>query len=109
TGSVKSINQTLATLSYQGNLNYAGPDTLTIVTNDAGNTGTGGPLTDTDMVAITVTPVDDPPVLVLPPIPSTAEDTALVFSTGTGNAITIADPDAGSGSLTLTLTVTDGT
>jgi len=49
-GTQDAINATLATVSYQGNLNYNGNDTLTMLSSD--NTGT--PLTDTDTVAITV-------------------------------------------------------
>ena len=51
---------------------YAPPPTttgaarLTITTNDLGNTGSGGPLNDTDTVAITVTPVNDAPVNTIP-------------------------------------------
>src|SRR5205814_9665852 len=64
TGTLTNLNAALASgLTYRGLLNYNGPDTLTMVTNDQGNTGTGGPLSDTDTVGITVTPVNDPPVL----------------------------------------------
>ena len=49
-----NINAALAGLSYQPTSNYQGSDSLTIVTNDQGNTGSGGPLSDTDTVNITV-------------------------------------------------------
>ena len=49
-GTQDAINATLGAVSYQGNLNYNGNDTLTMLSSD--NTGT--PLTDTDTVAITV-------------------------------------------------------
>src|SRR5207244_625163 len=39
-----------------------GSDTLTITTNDQGNTGSGGALSDTDNVSITVSAVNDVPV-----------------------------------------------
>ena len=42
---------------------FSGSDTLTITTNDGGATGTGGTLQDSDTVAITVTGVNDAPVL----------------------------------------------
>ena len=58
-GSEADINATLATLSYQGNLNYTGPDTLTVLSTD----GAGVPLSDSDNVAITVDPVNDEPSL----------------------------------------------
>ena len=37
---------------YRGAQDFFGNDTLTVMTNDGGNTGTGGALTDTDQVAI---------------------------------------------------------
>tara|TARA_R110002096_G_scaffold147220_11_gene306938 strand:+ start:6505 stop:13509 length:7005 start_codon:yes stop_codon:yes gene_type:complete len=58
-GSETDINATLASLSYQGNLDFAGNDTLSLVSTDSGGT----PLSDTDAVAITVNPVNDAPVL----------------------------------------------
>jgi len=65
TGTVAQINTTLSASSnvvYRGALNYNGGDSLTVVSNDGGNTGTGGALSDTDIVAITVNPVNDAPV-----------------------------------------------
>ncbi|MGQ0667284.1 MAG: DUF4347 domain-containing protein [Nitrospiraceae bacterium] len=56
-GTEADINATLATLVYQGTLNYTGPETLTITSGDAGNA------TDLDTVTITVTPVNDAPVI----------------------------------------------
>jgi hypothetical protein len=52
TGTVTNVNQTLAGLSFTPSA--AGAASLQIVTNDQGNTGTGGPLTDTETIAITV-------------------------------------------------------
>jgi VCBS repeat-containing protein len=54
-GTAAEINAALAGLSYTGNLNFNGPDTLTVSTSD-------GALTDTDTVAITINPVNDAPV-----------------------------------------------
>jgi Domain of unknown function (DUF4347)/Beta-propeller repeat len=56
-GSQADINGTLASLSYQGNLNYSGNDTLTIISTD----NAGVPLSDTDTVAIVVNPINDAP------------------------------------------------
>src|SRR5438309_8985156 len=55
-GSQADINATLASLSYQGTLNYNGPDTLTVTSRDS------NAVTDVDTVAITVLAVDDAPV-----------------------------------------------
>ena len=64
-GTVSDINSTLSSLEYTGNTNLNGlaADTLTITTNDLGNTGSGGALSDTDTVQIDITPVNDAPVL----------------------------------------------
>jgi len=55
-GTLAQVNAALASLGYQGNLNYFGPDALTMSSTDPGG------LNDTDNVAITVTPVNDAPV-----------------------------------------------
>ncbi|MDO6543035.1 retention module-containing protein [Photobacterium sanguinicancri] len=66
TGQIDAINTALAVgLSYQGNPDFHGNDTLTVFTNDNGNTGTSGPLTDTKTVDITVQPKPDIPTLTL--------------------------------------------
>jgi hypothetical protein len=57
-GTQAQINAALATVNYQGNLNYNGGDTLTVLSTDS----SGVPLTDSDDVTINVTPVDDAPV-----------------------------------------------
>ena len=79
TGALTDINAALNGLSYLPAANYNGPATVQVSTNDQGNTGTGGPLTDTDSVSVTVVPVNDPPVASDASV-STNEDTALTFS-----------------------------
>src|SRR5207342_1288054 len=64
TGTIANVNAALNGLSYLPSLNYnssRGAETLTIVTNDQGNTGSGGAQLDTDTVSISVTPVNDAP------------------------------------------------
>lgn len=60
TGTIANINAALNGLTYKGNSNFNGADSLSIVTHDNGNTG-GGDLTDTDSIAINVTAVNDTP------------------------------------------------
>ena len=48
-GTQAQINAALASISYQGSLNFNGADTLTVVSTDGGDA-----VTDTDTVAITV-------------------------------------------------------
>ncbi|HPM81171.1 MAG TPA: tandem-95 repeat protein, partial [Candidatus Anammoximicrobium sp.] len=68
TGTPDQINTTLAGasgydgLTYRGQLNYFGPDQLVVRVNDQGNFGSGGPLEAIAMTAITVVPVNDPPI-----------------------------------------------
>jgi hypothetical protein len=100
-GSMADINTALAGFSYTPVLNYVGSDTFRIITSDRGNTGTPGPLTDNDTVAITVTPVNDAPTLVVPSNGSILEGDPLVI-TGTSTN----DVDVASSPLKVTLSVT---
>jgi VCBS repeat-containing protein len=61
-GTVGAINTALNGLNYVPTANFNGGATLTVTTNDNGNTG-GGSRTDIDTVAITVTPVEDAPAI----------------------------------------------
>ncbi len=95
-GTQADINATLASLSYQGTLNYTGADTLTMTSTD------GNSATDVDVVGITVTGVNDAPVNTVPGAQVVAEDTALGIS-----GISVNDVD---GNLsTVQLAVTQGT
>ncbi|HRW73688.1 MAG TPA: tandem-95 repeat protein, partial [Ottowia sp.] len=73
-GTQAQINAALATLTYQGSTDYNGSDTLTVKSTDAGG------LTDTDTVAITVSPVNDAPVNTVPGAQTVNEDTSLSIS-----------------------------
>ncbi len=56
-GTVADINATLANnVTFHSTDGFTGQANLTVLTNDGGNTGTGGPLTDTDVVHIGVVP-----------------------------------------------------
>lgn len=106
-GSQTAINAALTSLNYQGNLNYNGPDTITLTLNDLGASG-GGSLIDTESLSINVIPVNDAPQLTLPTGPLTAsEDTALPFTDL--RAIQLTDVDSGENPIRLTLSVTNGT
>ena len=60
-GSLADINSALAGLAYKPAANFTGADTLTFTTSDDGHTGSGGALTATQTVAISVD--DVPPVI----------------------------------------------
>lgn len=116
TGTVAQINTILAATNgvvYKGNIGFAGVDMLTMLTNDGGNTGVGGPLTDTDTVAINVQSAN-------PFALTTGTDT--VFYASGANSVTSANTQgsttlnigdkltggAGADSLTITDTGTNG-
>ena len=61
TGTLTDINNALDGLEFNPTLNFNGTASVEIITDDQGNTGSGGPLTDDDTVAITVNAVDDAP------------------------------------------------
>jgi VCBS repeat-containing protein len=86
-----------------GNAN--GTVVLTMTTNDGGNTGTGGALSDTDNFVINITAVNDSPVNTVPVAQTTSEDTNKAI---TGLAISDA-ADGNTGTMTVTLTVANGT
>ena len=87
TGTAAQINAALVGLTYTGNLDFNGPDTLTVATSD-------GTATDTDTIAITVNPVNDAPVLNLDADSSTTGgvDYLTTFTDG-GPAVAIVDTD----------------
>src|SRR5438309_2371223 len=95
-GSQADINATLASLSYQGTLNYNGPDTLTVTSRDS------NAVTDVDTVAIKVKPVNNAQVNTVPGAQVVNEDTALAVG-----GISVTDVD---GNLsTVQLAVANGT
>ncbi|WP_149193192.1 autotransporter domain-containing protein [Luteimonas suaedae] len=60
-GALSSINAALNGTTYTPTPGYNGAGSLQITSNDLGNTGTGGAMTDTDTVAITVLAADTEP------------------------------------------------
>src|SRR6202008_4946829 len=70
-GTQAQINAALASLSYQGNADFNGAETLTVLSTDANGA------TDSDTVAITVSAVNDGPVNPVPGAQTVNEDTSL--------------------------------
>jgi hypothetical protein len=65
-GTQSDINAALAAVNgviYAPTANYHGADSLTMTSNDLGQSGAGGALQDTDVVPITVASVNDAPVV----------------------------------------------
>jgi Calx-beta domain/Bacterial Ig domain/FG-GAP-like repeat/Bacterial cadherin-like domain len=62
TGSLISLNDALNGLTFKPNTNFNGETTIQIVTNDQGNTGSGGALSKSDIINIKVESVNDAPL-----------------------------------------------
>lgn len=104
TGTLADLNALLSGgVTYQGNPDFHGNDALTMVTDDRGNTGSGGPLSDTDVVPIEVLAVNDAPVNQLPGSMTVKEDSSLSLS-----GISVKDVDAGSAPMAMVLRVEHG-
>ncbi len=106
-GSLADINAYLASGSaprFTPMVDANGVVTLTMSTNDGGNTGAGGPLSDVDTTTINVAAVNDAPVNNLPGSGwSTNEDASLTLS-----GLSVTDVDAGTGIISVTLNVDSG-
>ncbi|MBL0456687.1 retention module-containing protein [Aeromonas enteropelogenes] len=104
TGTLADLNALLSGgVTYQGVQDFNGQDRLTMVTDDLGNTGSGGPLSDTDVLPIEVQAVNDAPVNQVPASLSVKEDGALSLS-----GISVKDVDAGSAPISMALRVEHG-
>ncbi|WP_439842111.1 retention module-containing protein [Aeromonas taiwanensis] len=106
TGTLADLNVLLSGgVTYQGNPDFHGNDALTMVTDDRGNTGSGGALSDTDVLPILVQPVNDAPVNQLPTTPQVAQEDQPF----TIHGLQVSDVDAGNSPLSVTLSVLHGT
>ena len=65
TGTIDVINTALDGMVFDPTPDYDGAASVQIITDDQGNTGSGGPLSDDDTVAITVNAINDPAVIEL--------------------------------------------
>ncbi|NVK02375.1 MAG: tandem-95 repeat protein, partial [Oceanospirillaceae bacterium] len=107
TGSLADLQSAIGTLSYKGDLNFNGADSIVIKLEDQGNTGSGGSLADEVSVSVAVAAVNDAPVISAVQTAETQEDTAFAFANAA--AITLTDIDATNTSImSLSLTVTNG-
>ena len=83
---------------------FSGSTSLTMLTDDQGNTGIGGAQTDEDSSTITVSATNDAPVNTVPPAVSTPTDTPVAVT-----GISVADVDAGPATVFVVLSATHGT
>ncbi|MFM4705379.1 retention module-containing protein [Aeromonas bivalvium] len=106
TGTLADLNALLSGgVTYQGDPDFHGNDALTMVTDDRGNTGSGGALSDTDVLPILVEPVNDAPLNQLPTTPQVAQEDQPF----TIHGLQVSDVDAGDSPLSVTLSVLHGT
>lgn len=90
-GDLQKVNQALNGLRYAPLPNFHGSDTLTVTSDDLGNTGTGGPMTDVDTVDITIRPVADLPLLDAPIIVGLVDEGTVTFDGGIDIRVTDID------------------
>lgn len=118
TGSLAAINVALAingNVTYLGNLDYNGQDSLSITIDDKGNSGSGGAKTAMETIAIYVAPVNDAPELlsVVDPADATVGRTdGVAQDVSVAGSLNVKDVDVGdtltgmqSGAVTATLNV----
>jgi ELWxxDGT repeat protein/VCBS repeat-containing protein len=102
TGTLGEVNRVLSGLLYQGDRDFNGADLLTISVSDSLNGANGIPLSDTETITITVTPVNDAPVLTVPAAQRVNENTNLNIT-----GISVVDVDA-TGDLTVNVFASRG-
>ena len=111
-GEVVTLNQqitwanakTAPRVKYFGDTGYDGPDSLKYIVID--NQGGVGTVEGSALIGVGV---NHAPVNAIPGTQTTSEDTALVFGTGVGNAISVSDQDIGTAPIQVQLTATNGT
>ena len=98
------------TLNYTPALNASGSADITIVLKDFDGTANGGSDTSAPQTfTITVTSVNDAPIINGPSFGLTNQNTPVVFSAANANQISVSDVDAGNDPISVSLTATDGT
>ena len=107
-GTLSALNAALNGLVFAPSQDYNGPASVGVTIDDRGNTGSGGALTASASVSVTVTAVNDAPVLSVPGAQTRAEDTAAVFSAASADRVSIVDTDAGTAAEKVTLAATRG-
>ncbi|HEU4873319.1 MAG TPA: cadherin-like domain-containing protein, partial [Pyrinomonadaceae bacterium] len=107
TGTDSVANYQAALRSVRYNNTSDNPSTSTRTVSWSVNDSTSSSNVATSIINITA--VNDGPVNTVPGPQGTAQNTPLVFSSGTGNQISVADVDAGSNSIQVTLTAANGT
>ncbi len=107
-GTLSDLNMALATLTYLPPLNFDNELVLHMTTSDLGHIGAGGALTTSSSLTLTVKPINDPPINIVPTMTQfIGAGLPLTFSVATSNAIAIQD-DVRDYPLEVTLSVSHG-
>lgn len=95
TGSLTDVNAALEGMAYQPDANFTSPPEafLVVTSNDQGATGSGGPLSDSDTVAINVVPVNDVPLAAADSFSYRANDGNALSETATATIQVTSVPD----------------
>jgi hypothetical protein len=110
-GNVNAVNLALSNVSFVPAPLFNGSTSITITSQELDALGNPVPgITGTNVVPITVTPINHAPTVQAPASQATNENVAITFSTAGGNAIVVGDPDVNPAVQVeqLTLTVTKG-
>jgi len=106
TGTIASFNAALNGLTFTPTPGFSGLATITIATNDQGNTGSGSPLSDSDTINITVaSAAPQNPVNTVPASPVTGTEDVMLLLAG----VSVMDTDSPSITTTITLPTGVGT
>ncbi|OAN55943.1 hypothetical protein A6A04_10280 [Paramagnetospirillum marisnigri] len=112
TGTLANLTTALATLNYSPTANYSGTGSVSVTVDDQGNSGTGGAKTATATHSLTITSVNDAPVLNTSYSP-TLSSIDKIATTNPGKLISdiipngsITDVDVTSGSVPKSIAVT---
>ena len=105
TATLANANAALASIDILGDLNFNGLTTITVNVNDQGNTGSGGAQSATPAVVdISVTAINDAPVLSVPAPTSIDEDATTALP---GISVADVDVNEGTGIVNVTLSSAD--
>ena len=109
-GSIAEINTFIAGngLSYTTAANATQDINLRVSINDGGNTGSGGALSGQGSILLSVSAVNDAPLLSAPLSQEVLQNSSLVLSNTNGNAVVVSDVDAGGVAVKVSLSATNG-
>jgi VCBS repeat-containing protein len=93
TGTISAINAALDGLVFMPSPDFNGAASLNILSDDQGNTGSGGALTDSDTINITVTAVNDVPSFTRGADQTVLEDSGVTTVNGWATALSAGPAD----------------